>query len=60
MDGRGTSIRMCEVDPVRNIGSRATHGCMEAGGRVTQDAVAEDAKAEAGIQFLIRFSFPGE
>jgi len=34
----------------RDVGSRATHDCRDAGGRVTQGAVTEDAKAEAGIQ----------
>ena len=34
------------------VAVRATHDCMDAGGRVTQDAVTEEAKAEgwdAGI-----------
>jgi len=42
--------------PVVTGGGRATHDCMDAGARATHGAVAEDAKAEAGIQSFPRHS----
>jgi hypothetical protein len=36
-----------------DVGIRATHDCMDAGGRVTHGAVTEDAKAEGGGEMVV-------
>jgi hypothetical protein len=36
-----------------DVGVRATHDCMDAGGRVTHGAVTEDAKAEGGVKWWL-------
>lgn len=41
----GTTPRTGEVDFVRNIKSKATYYYKDAGGRVMQGAITEDAKA---------------
>jgi hypothetical protein len=35
-----------------DVGVRATHDCMDTGGRVTHGAVTEDAKAEGGGEMV--------
>ena len=52
-DVGGTSPWTGEGRTMQEQLSRATHDCMDAGGRAMHGAIAEDAKAEAGVHSIV-------